>query len=212
MSKSHIFIFAALGIFSGIGVGLGSNAISNSNFETRVFAEIPRSLTPTPSVIVPEPVETETMDSPDGEMKLTLEKQKTGSNIKQVFFTSSKSENTKKEIFKKETIIPTEINIPYNSWSPDNKFLFLEEKNPIKNNYFVFYANGQDFKTGSSYIDVQSLFQEKVKGFVIVDVTGWASPTLLLINTRSEAGGGGKASFWLDVNSQSFIRLSTYFR
>ena len=102
------------------------------------------------------------------------------------------------------------LSIPYNAWSPDNKYVFLKESTPTINNYYVFASSGNPLYPDKQYINIQELFSEQVPDFAITDVTGWADSVLVVVNTVSKKQGQ-KVSFWFDVSSQSFIRLSTYF-
>lgn len=60
------------------------------------------------------------------------------------------------------------------------------------------------------FINVTDLYQEAEIPFEINDVTGWATPDLLIITTTTEQNDEGP-SHWLDVPRQRFIRLSTKF-
>jgi len=192
-------------------VGMSSLVLNQEQYagNTRVYAEIPDSPTPTPTVIVPEPVETELMDSPDGTKTLTMERQKTGNRVKYSFFTSSDSKE-RYIIYTKTLGTLQRFSIPFNTWSPDNTYFFVKESTPARNNYYVFLASGEKFSNDAPYLDIQPLFEDKVNGYVITDVTGWAAPTLLIVNTQKQ-DGEEKMSFWFDITSQSFIRLGTYF-
>ena len=57
---------------------------------------------------------------------------------------------------------------------------------------------------------MEELFAQKYADYKITDVTGWAAPTLLVVNTDKLDGTVGP-SFWFDVASLSFTRLSTRF-
>ena len=211
MFKSNKKLVSLVFILFLAVLSLGFTTFQSYKTDTFVFAKIPENITPIPTVVVPGPIKKDDMDSPDGTMTLSMESQQTDREIKYSFFTSVKSESDRQLIFEKEIDVPKNLSIPYNTWSPDNKFLFLKQTSPFQIDYFVFFADGKDFSEGSHYLEIQDLFEQKVKDFVIEDVTGWSSPNLLLVNTK-EIEGDKKASFWFDVYSKSFIRLSTYFR
>ena len=197
--KTILFIILA------VGVSLGFFIHQNYKADTRVYSALPDLLTPAPS-----PIQTTSMDSPDGTKTLTMEKQEIKDSARYSFFTSVKSENTKQTIFTKEVTSSQNLSIPYNAWSPDNVYIFLKEATPIENSYYVFFASGNNFSDNSQYLNIQTIFTKKIPGYTILDVTGWAAPNLLIVNTK-EIQGEKKVSFWFDVASQSFLQLGTYF-
>ena len=70
-------------------------------------------------------------------------------------------------------------------------------------------ASGKYFVGDLPYLKVKELFTVVHPDLTIVDVTGWAAPTLLIINAKS--GNETNMSFWFDVSTHKFIRLSNYF-
>jgi len=159
-------------------------------------------------IIIPEKIETSNiMDSPEGSMTLTLDRKENLYSL----FVETKSDEKKIQIFKKVEDSPNEIEIPYNTWSPDNIYVFLKEKNLTVDDYLVFQSSGALFSNGLSYVSIQDLFKINVPNYTIEDVTGWAAPNLLIVNTKANESDQ-KVSFWFDVPSQSFIQLGTYFK
>ena len=102
-----------------------------------------------------------------------------------------------------------ELRVPFNTWSPDDKYFFLEEEKAEGEEYLVMKASGETFANNEQSLTVGKLFREKYPENTIVSVTGWASPTLLIINASSEKEAS--MSYWFEVPSQKFIRLSSYF-
>ena len=152
------------------------------------------------------PVQTETlnfMDSPEGSKTLTL--------VSNSLSILSKPDGQKILIFKNEKTDPYKLEIPYNTWSPDNVYVFLKEKTPTIDDYLVFQSSGNIFPNNSAYVSIQELFKKDVPDYSIEDVTGWAAPNLLIVNTKANETGN-KVSFWFDVPSLSFIQLGTYFK
>lgn len=178
--------------------------------DTRASYFPPEVPTTIPTDIFPSAMEEVVMDSPDGKMTLILKSQKRENYTDYSFFTSDKTDSAVRLIFNKKEISSERITIPYNSWSPDNEYFFIEEFTPGINNYYVFFASGKNFADNQQYLDIQTLFLEKVTGFTITEMTGWAASNLLIVNTKVSEGDE-KASFWFDVKSQRFIKLSTYF-
>jgi hypothetical protein len=162
-----------------------------------------------PITISPIPIETSNiMDSPEGSMTLSLDRK---GSIYSLFVTS-KSDGQKKQIFQKTEADSNRLEIPYNTWSPDNLYVFLKEKTLTENNYLIFQSSGELFSNSlTSYISIQELFRINIPNYKIEDVTGWAAPNLLIVNTKANESDD-KVSFWFDVPSQSFIQLGTYFK
>lgn len=173
------------------------------------LAQIPVEATPTPTIPVPV---TSVMDSPEGSKTLALtgSQEKEGKTVYTVDI-SSKSEGEGKTIFETKSEKLTHLEIPYNTWAPDNAYIFLKEVTPQISNYLVFKSSGDKLTNESLFVSIQELFQKKVQNYVIEDVTGWAAPNLLIVNTKA-VEGDKKVSFWFDVPSQSFIQLGTYFK
>lgn len=206
--KLVIFIFILL-IVAVTWVSLTKKQYST---DTRAYADVSDdSLTPIPTVIIPDEIETAVMDSPDGEKTLIMDRQKKGDEIKYSFYISDASDESKEFVYAKEIPSSGNMSIPYNSWSPDNKYFFLKESGVAQENYHVFFASGENFPDFKQYLNVQELFEKNIDGYEITEVTGWADPILLLVNTK-ETDGEKKVSFWFNVTNQSFIRLGTYFR
>lgn len=203
--KTFLFIIAATGI--SLFVLTRRDYIMNQH----VFSEtLPFFSTPTPTVTPPLPVQITTSDSPDGIKTLTMKKQQVKNLIKYSFFVSDKSNTEEQFIFGKEEYSSQSLSIPYNSWSPDNIYVFLKESTPTVNNYYVLFTSGKSFSDNSQYVNIQDLFTQKVPHYTLEDVTGWAAPNLLIVNTKTDQGKQGP-SFWFELPSQSFIQLGTLF-
>lgn len=161
-----------------------------------------------PPVITPvETLTTNSMDSPDGSKTLTIEKKE---NFYTIFVTSN-SDGKKVQIFRKEKINSSQLEIPYNTWSPDNIYFFLVEKNAVVDNYLVFQSSGELFFNNLPYLLIQEPFKINAPNFTIEEVTGWAAPYLIIINAKQN-DSGNKVSFWFEVPSQALIQLGTYFK
>lgn len=187
---------------------------------------------------VPAPkTQTSSMGSPDGSKTLIIEKQKGQNTTSHTIYVSKTENGTRIQIPNRDvrgkdlvTAVSTasasatfgintlgqivrfeDLEIPYNTWSPDNVYFFLTEGASIAKHYYVFQSSGELFADTIPFISLKPLFEEQVPNYIIEDVTGWAGPTLLIVNTRAKEGGA-KVSFWFDVPSQSFMQLGTYFR
>ncbi len=116
---------------------------------------------------------------------------------------AGKSEDkTERLIFTKTIGLGGKMEILRNSWSPDNKYLMLQEQDEFgQKKVLVFKASGQAFANGEQYFDAMAVFNQKRIGWAARDVTGWASPTLVNITTYKEGVENGPA-YWLDVGSR----------
>jgi len=186
---------------------------NNNKVNQYVYSEtIPDLSLPSPT-LTPAPVaqiETTVMDSPDGTKTLLMKKKRAVGIFTYSIFVSDKPGGLEKSIYKKTENTTHKIIFPYNAWSPDNIHFFLRDSTPDRDGYYVFPASGQPFAGNTPFIDIQKLFLEKVTRYTLADVTGWAAPNLLIVNTKTPEGEQGP-SFWFDVPNQSFIQLSTRF-
>jgi hypothetical protein len=102
------------------------------------------------------------------------------------------------------------MTIPFNAWSPDDKYFFIEEKSENSKSVFVFKATGEQFEGGETYLDATDLFNQKQTGNNFDVATGWASESLIIINTTNADNKKGP-SYWFEVPSKAIIQLSTEF-
>lgn len=161
-----------------------------------------------PPVITPiETESTNSMASPDGTKTLTIEKKDNFYTI----FVSSNSDGKKVQIFRKQKINSSQLEIPYNTWSPDNIYFFLKEKNASVDDYLVFQSSGELFSNNLPYLLIQEPFKINAPNFTLEEVTGWAAPNLIIVNAEQN-DSGNKVSLWFEVPSQALIQLGTYFK
>lgn len=147
-------------------------------------------------------IENSEVHSSDGEMNLIMQAQKQNDgSTTYSFFTSDIADNNKKLIFEKTAVDGISMEIPHNSWSPDNKYVFLKESKSGSFDFFVFNASGENFASGEKYIDVMPIFAESKIKYDIKDITGWDSPTLLHVITSGP-------SYWFDVTTKAFLQLA----
>jgi hypothetical protein len=151
---------------------------------------------------IPPVVEAQTQQqirviSPDGKIALNLQ----GNSLS---LTNSK-DNTQKEFPIKTASPSSELSVPANTFSPDDKYIFLKQLGSGQVDYFALRLADT-----AKVLDISGPFAAKYPDFVITDVTGWGGIGLIVVNT-DKVGGGIGPSFWYDVYTQSFIRLSTRF-
>lgn len=156
---------------------------------------------------VPEPVLSGI--SPDGEVVLEM-KQVKGAGIITWTLTASRAEEAVKTIWQQSLPQEVVMSIPFNTVSPDNKYLFLKQSGPDKNQYLVLTVSGQPVIGESQTVEFAELFESEHPEYIITEATGWGGINLIVFNT-DKAGGGIGPSFWYEVPSGSFIRLSNRF-
>lgn len=163
-----------------------------------------------PPVVNANEPEIEVVGAPNGKMTLEMKKEQDQSNITYTFSVSDNSDSRKDQIFKKVVSLDTTISIPFNTFSPDNKYIFLKEVGASGTTYFVLSTTGTPI-SDSGILDISNLFEVKYgEDYKITDVTGWGGPSLIVVNT-DKVGGGEGPSFWFEAGNSSFIQLSSRF-
>ncbi len=143
----------------------------------------------------PIPSQMSTQESPDGKNTLTMKREMNGSSATYSFSTKDGA------LFSKTVDNTTTLSIPFNTWSTDDKTVFVKEDTGSAVNWYV-YPGGTN---------VTDFFNKKLaENYKITEVTGWAANTLLIVNT-DKIGGGQGFSYWFDISSKSFIQLSNRF-
>lgn len=149
--------------------------------------------------------------TPDGKKKLLMEATHKKDTSTYVFTTSDGSDGAIQPLFTEVVQASASasegMNIPFNSWSPDNKYLFIQKND---GDALVFKATGEEIVPGQHYLDVRDLFSAAGKKDTYHETTGWASPTLLIVNTTTPDNTKG-SSYWFEVPSKAIIQLSSQF-
>lgn len=142
----------------------------------------------------------------DGSMTLELKRTfDSGSGMQTYSYIVSGSPTP---IFTKTVGTRNSMSIPVNSWSPENKYVFIEEINEQgEKNYLVLKADGEPIIRDQQYFDVRELFAAKKTKYILDEVTGWASPTLLILTTKKDEDTSG-LSYWLEIPSKAILQLS----
>lgn len=215
-------VLLVLGLLLGIVIGMRQDTSKPSFISSIVPSPfVFNAPTPVPSAspvpVIPAPTETE-WTSPNGKnilkMKTTvtsLATETTPENRMYSFYVKTSTDPEEKLVFSKSVDAPTTMLIPFNSWAPDNKHFYVQEVTPSAVKSLVFNSSGEPFADGAPYIDVQTVFDEKISDYTLREVTGWAAPSLLIINSLAEELQDGP-SYWLDINRKSLTRLSTSFQ
>lgn len=149
--------------------------------------------------------------TPDGKKKLLMEATHKKDTSTYVFTTTDGSGGNLQPLFSKTVQASASasegMSIPFNSWSPDNKYLFIQKND---GDALVFKATGEEIVPGQLYFDVRDLFSAAGRKDTYHETTGWASPSLLIVNTSTPDNAKGN-SYWFEIPSKAIIQLSTSF-
>lgn len=177
---------------------------NNIPFSQKIIT--PAMVTPSESPVLG--IATASQISPDGTKNLIM-KTTHNNNTTQTyeFKTSDISGSNEKQIYTATVNNNESMSIPFNAWSPDDKYVFIIKDG---NDALVFSASGGPIAIGQTYIDVTGVFGEKIQQYAYSQTTGWASPTLLIINTTKIDNTQG-SSYWFEVPGKAVIQLSAQF-
>ena len=143
----------------------------------------------------PSPTQIATQESPDGKNTLTMKKQINGNMATYTFTTNDGI------LFEKTVTSSVIMSIPFNTWSTNDKTVFVKEATGDITNWYVY----------PGAINVTDFFNQKLAtDYKITEITGWAADNLLIVNTDKNVSGKG-FSYWFDINSHAFIQLSERF-
>lgn len=150
--------------------------------------------------------------SPDGTklLKMTITTNKDLS--KTYSFATSDVNGTNQQAIYSVTYTDTadSMSIPFNTWSPDDKYVFITHINSSGNEAIVLKANGEPVTDTENSINVTKVFVSKITDNFYDETTGWASETLLLVNTKTATREKG-TSYWFEVPTKAIIPLATQF-
>lgn len=156
-------------------------------------------------------ITTSSQVSPDGTKKVILKAtQNSDSTTSYDVSTTDGNGENEQHVFTKILNSSDNMIIPFNTWSPDDKLFFLQENIGTSKNVYVFEATGAQFAGGEIYLDAATAFAKANTGNNFDVATGWASETLIIINTTKQDGTKGP-SYWFEVPSKAVIQLSTEF-
>ncbi|HZE86968.1 MAG TPA: hypothetical protein VE090_02055 [Methylomirabilota bacterium] len=176
------------------------------------FPVMDTQLSPTPTAPPPPQVDSSSQTSPDGTKKLTMTiTSKNDADTKSYIFTTTDADGSNQQQIYTAILPPTEsLTIPFNTWSPDNKYIFLQHNTKEGNEALVLRANGEPMTETDQSFNAATLFAARGTPYTYQETTGWASETLLIFNTTNADGTKGP-SYWLEVPSKAVIQLSTEF-
>ncbi|MBF8250010.1 MAG: hypothetical protein HW400_611 [Candidatus Levybacteria bacterium] len=149
--------------------------------------------------------------TPDGTKKVIMKVTENSDNTKTYEFSTADENGANEQyIFTKILDLTKSMTIPFNTWSPDNQYFFIQENAPDNKSVFVFKATGATFAEGVTFLDATDLFGKAATGNNFQEATGWASESLIIINTLKPDNTKGP-SYWFEVPSKAIIQLSTEF-
>jgi hypothetical protein len=203
-----IFIIFALVVIT-ILIGFNIYLNKNKQVDQQSLQTPQEEITPTDAqsgTVITKVVASEstTKDSPDGKLTLLMKMEKGNTGTVYSFSVSGK------EIFVKTVNPSTIISIPYNTWDPNGKYIFLKENNTTGTSFFVLSTSTSSLDQNDQTANITDLFTEKYPDLKIGDVTGWGGVNLVVINSIKGDGGRGP-SFWFEMPTHSFIQLSMRF-
>lgn len=117
------------------------------------------------------------------------------------------SDSTGTQLYASIPMLDTNWSIPFNTWSPDNKYIFIQEDKAKTRDYIIFPVASAD---PIEPIRLSRLFYNQYPDHVLREVTGWAGASLLILNTQTKNGETGP-SFWFHPATKAFTQLSTRF-
>lgn len=149
-----------------------------------------------------------TQPSPDGTKKLLMKSTQNRNGAITYEISTSDSDGTNQHQLSLPPLSFGEhLSIPFNAWSPDDTYIYMQTDT---GDAYVFNASGDSITQEEPYLNVRDLFTKSGKQDKYSVVTGWASPTLLIVNTTTDANTQGY-SYWFEVPSKAIIQLSSRF-
>lgn len=205
-----LFVAAGIGVF--ISINLNRNRAEVVSQAANVQEVVVRQTDQNKqgSSFIPK-ITASSQNSSDGNVNTHVESSlnRDGSQAVSIFATDG-SDRNKKVIFNTTLQKEDQVVIPYNTWSPDNKYFFIRENTTGGPRVMVFRGDGEPFADGETFLDLTGVFAERNTDYKFDEATGWASETLIIINTTRQDNTKGP-SFWFEVPSKAVIQLSTIF-
>lgn len=206
--KIEFEVFFLIAVAIGVGI-IFSLYTKNKN----AVNHIPLPVSPGNGYITPSPAQSEEGQfqiSPDGTKKVTMTTQINKDFTKTYIFTTSDSDGKNKKTALQIVLGKDSMHIPFNTWSPDNRYFFVIHKSPSKEEAIVARADGKPIAEDQLSYNITDNFEARDTGNIYDETTGWASETLLIINTKTKDNTKGP-SYWFEVPSKAIIALSTEF-
>ncbi|MBU0978775.1 L,D-transpeptidase [Patescibacteria group bacterium] len=98
----------------------------------------------------------------------------------------------------------TNIEIPFNSWSPDNNYFYVKKQTGDSIEYLVFKTSAEKFEN-DSFMNIGDYFVQAKIPYSLDEVTGWSAPFYLIIKTKNNDTDAQGPPYWFNVPQQTFI-------
>jgi hypothetical protein len=196
-------------LFFAIGAAVGLVALQTHNATPVTITSKAAEPTLAPTAAPSDPT-TSSQISSDGKKKVIMHVTENKDGTKTYDITTSDHEGV---IYAKLLPQGENLSLPFNAWTANNSYFFIQENTKTGTNILVFRANGEPFADGELFIDVTALFANSPNhnsSDIFDQATGWAENNLLIINTKREDGTQG-ASYWFEVPQKYVLRLATQF-
>jgi len=171
---------------------------------------VKRSQKPSFSVVVEatesSPTRLEEATNSDGSLRLVGERNVMGERASYSFKVLDSQNNSSLLLFDTVADPGQTFTIPFNSWSSDNKHLFIQKNDLNGKDYYVFKADGSLFSDEKKYLEVGEYWKLSKNMDVIDHVSGWAGGDLLVSYT-TRPDGTGSSAYWFVVGSRKFMQV-----
>ncbi len=164
---------------------------------------------PTPTPLLPQPIITSQI-SPDGTKQLIMTVTTNKDTSKMYKFTTANADGTNQQLIYSVIYSSQDtMSIPFDTWSPDDKYIFVTHTSQSGTEALVFQANGQPLDQTIPFLNLSTFFTTKNTGNSYSETTGWASETLLIINAKTH--NNSIFSYWIELPDKAIIPLSSQF-
>ncbi|MDP2637816.1 MAG: hypothetical protein Q8P26_02035 [Candidatus Levybacteria bacterium] len=210
ITKRQLEVEAIFLISMAAAVSIFFVVYKNNNFSQQFNVLSPLPTQNEIEVVAPR-IATASQISPDGVKKVIMKVTENLNGTKTYDFSTADGDGLNEQhIFTKTLDSLNSITLPFNTWSPDDKYFFVQENLGNIKNVLVFKALGEQFSAEEDYLNATDSFIQKDTGNNFDTATGWASETLIIMNTTKPDNTKGP-SYWFEVPSKAIIRLSTEF-
>jgi hypothetical protein len=148
--------------------------------------------------------------SPDGTKKVIMRETENQDGAKNYDFSVLDIESASELPISTQVVSSGDMRIPFNTWSPDDRYFFIDQYAGSDKSVFVYKTDGAEFAPGAIFLDATDSFKKANTGNIFDEATGWASDTLIIVDTVKQDNSKGP-SYWFEVPSKAIIQLSTEF-
>jgi hypothetical protein len=172
-------------------------------------------ISPTPEIVWPTATPVPVIKkaeflTPDGAKALHFEEKTEAKTALYTILVADKTTEEKSLVLEKTLPVSSKLLVPYNTWSPDNTYFYLEERGVNGTEYHLYSTILSEALEKQESINISSLFRERLPEYSMEEITGWAAPDLLVVNAKLITDGSPQ-SFWFATYDHSFIPLANYF-